>query len=266
MEFDLSKIEISYVDRKKGLVLPKSPSKELAEFIGILAGDGYVSFNTGRHAISILGDSRYDFTYLRDYVRPLIKKLFNLDAKVTKRNGKNLTEILFESNGVISFLRELGYYKHHSRNIKIPNWIMGNQDYFLCTMRGLADTDFSLMLYKNRKLYPYYPIIAITSMDKQLILLMSNFLEQLGFNVDLITDAKRFDGRFNKTWLEQRIRLSGRQNLELWMRLIGFRNQRHLNRYTEYLKSGTITMKRGRPQLQIERLKIEKMGPVELSA
>lgn len=255
MEFDLSQIKLSNTDIKRDLVLPKEPSKELAEFIGILAGDGYVSFNTGRHVISISGDSRYDSIYLRDYVKPLIKRLFNLDVKVAKRKGKNLVELMFNSTGVVSFLRELNYYKHHSRNIKIPSWIVANSDYFLHTMKGLADTDFSLMLYKNRKSYPHYPVIAMTSMDKELILLMSNFLEQIGFNVDLIVDGKRFDSRFNKTWLEQRLRLSGRQNLKLWMELIGFRNNRHLGKYQEYLKSGTITCKKGRPPKIIEGLK-----------
>ena len=84
---------------------------------------------------------------------------------------------------------------------------------------------------------------------------MLKFLKYLGFNVDVILDAKRFDYRFNKEWIEQRLRLSGRKNLQLWINLIGFRNQRHLGRYEEYLKSGTMVRKRGRPPKTIEGLK-----------
>ena len=149
----------------------------------------------------------------------------------------------------------MGYYKHHSRNIKIPNWILNNQDYLLHTLKGLADTDFSLMLYRNRKKYPHYPVISLSLVDKKIIILFSKFLEKLGFNVDFIPEDRNFDKRFGKTWIESRLRLSGRQNLQLWMKLIGFRNQRHLNKYEEYLKSGTITSKKGRPPKIIKGLK-----------
>ena len=61
MEFDLSNVKLSYNDIRRGLILPKEPSKELAEFIGILAGDGYVSFNTNRNVVSVSGDSNLDW-------------------------------------------------------------------------------------------------------------------------------------------------------------------------------------------------------------
>jgi len=44
MKFDLSNIELSYNDIRKNLTLPIKPSKELAEFIGILIGDGYIGY------------------------------------------------------------------------------------------------------------------------------------------------------------------------------------------------------------------------------
>jgi len=253
MKFDLSQVKLSNNDIKRGLVLPRKPSKELAEFIGILAGDGHVSFNTKRYHISICGDSRLDINYLK-YVRNLFNKLFNIDTNITIRKGSNCALIEFESRGVLNFLRNIKYYKHHSRNIRIPDWILINDYYLISLIKGVADTDFSLMLYKNRKLYPHYPVISLTSADKEFIILISNFLESQGFNVDLILDDRRFDKRFGKTWILFRLRLSGRQNLDLWMKLIGFRNQRHLNKYNEYLKSGVILKEIGRPQLKIKGL------------
>ena len=148
----------------------------------------------------------------------------------------------------------MGYYKHNSKNIRIPDWIIKNEDYLLNTIKGLADTDFSLMLYKNRKLFPYYPVISLTLADKEFIRLISQFLEKLGFNVDLILEDNSFDERFGKTWYRARLRLSGRQNLDLWMKLIGFRNCRHLSKYEDYLKSGVINKNIGRPQLNIKGL------------
>ncbi len=249
MRFDLTKIKLSNNDIKRGLTLPECPSKELAEFVGIMAGDGHVSFKGDRHFINISGDSRYDLQYLRDYVKPLAKKLFGLNFKVRLHNGENSVSIQFESKGVVGFLRKIGYYKHHSRNIKIPKWIGDN--YSLNFIKGLADTDFSLMLYRNRKKYPHYPVLSLTLADKNLILYVSDILNKIGFNVNIILNDKKFDRRFNKTWLQHRIRLSGRKNLTLWMNLIRFRNKRHLDKYEEYLISGKIKRKIGRPSKRI---------------
>ena len=241
--------------------MPTKPSEELAEFIGILAGDGHVSFNTKRYHTSIAGDSRLDLNYL-EYVKNLIKKLFNLDINISVRKKVNTALVEFESRGILSFLRNIGYYKHNSRNIKFPDWIMENEDYLLNTIKGLADTDFSLMLYKNRKIYPYYPIISIGLADKEFTILISNFLVKQGFNTNLIFDDRVLDKRSGKIWSKTTLRLSGRQNLDLWMKLIGFRNCRHLNKYEDYLKSGVIIRKIGRPQLNIKGL---RMGQEELS-
>lgn len=251
MEFDLSKIKLSYYDIKRGLVLPSAPSEELAEFIGILAGDGHVSFNTNKNNISITGDSRLDVEYLK-YVKSVIEQLFNLKMNIFVKKRQNTALIKFESKGIVNFLRSVGYYKHNSRNIRIPDWITENENYLLNTIKGLADTDFSLMIYKNRKVYPYYPIISIGLADKEFTILISNFLVKQGFNTNLIFDDSVLDKRSGKIWSKTTLRLSGRQNLDLWMNLIGFRNQRHLNKYQEYIKSGIITKNIGRPQLKIK--------------
>ncbi|MEK6946524.1 MAG: hypothetical protein AABX32_02865 [Nanoarchaeota archaeon] len=251
MEFDLSKIKLSYYDIKRGLVLPSKSSEQLAEFIGILAGDGHVSFNTNKNNISITGDSRLDVEYLK-YVKFLIEKLFNLKANIFIKKGQNTALIKFESKGIVDFLRNVGYYKHNSRNIEIPDWITENKNYLLSTIKGLADTDFSLMIYKNRKFYPYYPIISIGLADKEFTILISNFLAKQGFNTNLIFNDSVLDKRSGKIWSKTTLRLSGRQNLDLWMKLIGFRNQRHLNKYQGYVESGIITKSIGRPQLKIK--------------
>ncbi len=254
MEFDLSKIRLSDCDMKRGLVLPKAPSQELAEFVGILTGDGHISFNTKENVVCISGDSRLDYDHMK-YIKSLIKNLFNLNVKISKRRDQNLARIKFCSKGLLNFFQGMGYYKHLSRNIKIPDWIICNKVYFLNFLKGLADTDFSLMLYKNRKIYPPYPVIALTSADRGLILLISRFLEEQGFNTDMMLDTKRFDKRSEATRIENRLRLSGRQNLELWMNVIGFRNKRHLDKYREGIESQKITRSIGRPQLEIHGLK-----------
>ncbi|MBL7054267.1 hypothetical protein ISS05_00750 [Candidatus Woesearchaeota archaeon] len=123
-----------------GLKLPKKPSKELAEFIGILAGDGHISFNTDKYRVSISGNSVSDYKYLTNYTNKLICHLFNLNIKIHKRKNKNAIAIILSSKGVVSFMEEIGYYKHIV-DIKIPDWIKDNQTYASQLLRGLIDTD-----------------------------------------------------------------------------------------------------------------------------
>ena len=76
--FDLSKVDKSYADKR--LRLLSNPSNKLAEFLGIITGDGYMNYYK-KHYNSILeiaGDSRHDKKYLLEYVNDLIEELFNI--------------------------------------------------------------------------------------------------------------------------------------------------------------------------------------------
>ena len=46
---DETKIELSRKDKKRNVILPKIHTKELAEFIGILTGDGYMNYYPSQH-------------------------------------------------------------------------------------------------------------------------------------------------------------------------------------------------------------------------
>ena len=71
MEFDLSEIKLSCYDIKRGLDLPNKPSEELAEFIGILAGDGYINFDPKKYSyiIDIAGNKILDICSWRSVHR-----------------------------------------------------------------------------------------------------------------------------------------------------------------------------------------------------
>jgi len=91
MRFDLTPICMSAKDRKRGLFLPEFPSEDLAEFFGILTGDGYINYYEfqNKYLLEIAGDSHLDYEYLRKYVNDLIKNIFNLDSSFFKRKDQN---------------------------------------------------------------------------------------------------------------------------------------------------------------------------------
>jgi len=232
MEFDLSDIEFSYQDIKRGLKLPKRPSKELAEFIGILAGDGHISFNIDKYRVNISGNSISDYKYLTNYTNKLIYHLFNLNIRIHKRKNKNAIAIILSSKGVVSFMKEIGYYKHIV-DIKIPDWIKDNQTYAPPFLRGLIDTD-GCVFVSDKKGAPHYPCIELTTVCFDLANVTRNFLKKLGFNVVKIRSYK-YSHSNNYSY---KVSLYGYDNLTKWIEEIGFSNQYKSSKALKY-KNGT---------------------------
>jgi len=239
MEFDLSRINFSKFDVKRGLILPKKSSKELAEFIGILAGDGYINhYSPYFYLLEIAGDTRLDYDYLVGYVRPLIKYLFNLNSKLVIRAKQNSMYLRIMSKGLVLYLEQLGFPKGKKGQIDIPSWIKGDNEYFCSFVKGLADTDFSLSLLKrNQKKFIYYPRVSLSLKSKVLVKNISEWLtlQNIQNNTQLDVDVKDQRGFTSKI---NRLHINGRKNLEKWMRLVSFRNNRHLSKYEKY-KSGS---------------------------
>ena len=100
--------KFSYVDKRKGLVLPEYMGNELAEFLGILVGDGYIGEYRGKgglkkRRIEIAGHSVNDKEHLI-YTKSLFKELFNLDVNVQERSDQNTSRIEIDSMGLFNFL------------------------------------------------------------------------------------------------------------------------------------------------------------------
>ena len=232
MTFDLSHIEFSHYDIKRNIKLPIEPSKKLAEFIGILAGDGHISFNTPDNLICITGDSRLDRTYLTKHVAPLFKNLFNVSPKFQFRKDQNTMYVRYRSKAICVYFDKIKYYKHKNK-INIPNFIKVSAPFSISFVKGLADTDFSLMIFNNRKKKLPYPVIGIGTISEELFNFLSIFFKNNGF-IFSIEKSRTLDKRTNKEYSIFRIKLSGRRNLKKWIKIIGFRNTRHLEKYNRY--------------------------------
>ncbi|MBI2101004.1 hypothetical protein HYT53_00140 [Candidatus Woesearchaeota archaeon] len=240
MEFDLSEIKLSHNDIRREVTLPNQPSKELAEFIGILTGDGFINNYTNKNSyiIEIAGDRNLDKEYLEVYIKNLIKNLFNINCKIYYKKDQNTAYARLLSKGVYNYLLSIGFKAGKKEQIGIPNWIAENNSLMISFIKGLIDTDGSLMLTKKpSKKSLFYPIISIKVKSKILVQKTGKFLEEFGFRVNIIEDELRTDKRGYKDTLISSVIISGRKNLDLWMAKINFRNKRHLDKYLHYIKS-----------------------------
>jgi len=227
MKFDLSSIELSKNDIKRNLKLPEYPSKELAEFMGIMFGDGFANYYPYQHKylLEIAGDSRFDKDFLKNYAKNLINDLFNLEPSFYLSKTRNSMNLRIISKGLITYLFRIGFKNGKKGQIEVPFWISSNRDLMLSFLKGIADTDCSIHFRENK-----YPIITFGSISKPLVSDVFNVLKKEQFELNNFYKETRFDRRTNKNYTIYKIRLNGHKNLKNWMKLISFRNSRHLNK------------------------------------
>ncbi len=210
------KIEYSFYDVRRRIRLPKI-SDSLAEFFGILFGDGSVIDTERIHRIVISLNLKEDSVY-KDYVFQLIKKLFGIEPKLKRRQRFGKLDLEISSKGISKFLLSLGYPNGRKKDkLIIPYWILENRKHLQLFLRGLVDTDGSLFFAK-RGTYKLneYPVIEIKMHDENFINQIFYSLKNLGFKV-------------NKTKIK--IQLNGKDNLQKWINEIGFRNLNLQSRY-----------------------------------
>jgi len=230
MKFNLSKVKLSDNDIKRGLVLPKEPSQELAEFIGILTGDGHVSFNTKKCAISIAGNSITDYNYLTNHVSNVISDLFNIKPGTHKRKNKHAISLLLSSQGLVSYFKKIGYYKHIT-SIIIPKWIITHEDLMTFFIKGVFDTDGCIFV-SDKKGSPSYPCIELTTISITLAKEVKKFLIKKAFRVAGIR-SYTYEHSDNVSY---KVSLYGWSNLSKWIKEVGFSNDYKLNRAIQYNK------------------------------
>ena len=122
-------------------------SKKLAEFIGIMLGDGGIN-NDWQANVSMnsVADAEYAI-----YVENLIVSLFGIYPAVRKRKERNTLVISMASTTVVDYLVSLGLPKGNKlkAGLKIPKWILGNPSYRVACVRGLVDTDGCLYIHSH---------------------------------------------------------------------------------------------------------------------
>ena len=237
MELLTTNVQFSNKDKYLGITLPNYISPELAEFIGILVGDGHLNYEVRSksrfYSITISCNFSEDMDYFRDTINPIFKKLFNANFTVIKSKKLNYFNAVKCSKSIVNFLN-LNFsvpIGNKTSDIQIPRIILNsNNPIKAAFIRGLTDTDFSLS-FKKRKYFHSYPVIKCSLKSKNIICQLNKILMDFGLKTSLALNEKNFDKRFNINHERHTIYLSGRNNLEKWTALIGFSNPRLYSKY-----------------------------------
>lgn len=202
-------------------------TKEFAELIGILLGDGSISiYNSNKnkkyYRLKISFNSK-DKAHI-EYVKKLIFSMFKINPIVKFRKEENTAELLLFKREIIRFLLEdvrLILSPKWGR-AKIPSVYLNNKLEFY-VLRGYFDTDGSVVITDNNGTkYPRLEMkICPSPMQEQFIDILKR--NRFKFGVYAIGKGK------------VRIQLNGKHQLKRWYKTVGFSNLRYLKKAEQFL-------------------------------
>jgi len=192
--------------------------KDLAEFIGILLGDGYISRKYNRIKISCNSN---EIEYI-NYIKNLIISLFNYRPIIKKRKNENTIDLFIFNKKIINFIiDEVGLNESPKWNhAVIPKFYLKHDKEII---RGYFDTDGCLTIANNNGLR--YPRIEMKIMP-------SPMQEQF------LTILKKYNFRYGAYNLDKgkiRVQINGKTQLAKWKNLIGSNNQKNISRINSFL-------------------------------
>jgi len=211
------KFNDNFLFRKKLINVPKK-SSELAEFIGIMLGDG--GFSSKSRQICITLNNRDDIEYIK-FVSNLINNLFNRNPSIIKCKDAVASKILVSSTDLVDFLIKLGLRPGNKIKLQVdvPNWIKNNRSYSIACVRGLVDTDGCVFNHRyrvNNKFYNYTKL-SFTSYSQPMRKFVYEILKTIGLNPRLSSYRD--------------IRIDSQKDMKMYFNLIGSNNPKHLNKY-----------------------------------
>ena len=214
-------------------------SKELAEEIGIHIGDGSMGIYSKcrYHAYTVCG-SIEDCDYLLKVVKPLIERLYGLvPNRRTQKKGKSL-DLVYGSKRLVLFKARLGLPVGPKNNICIPE-IVRNSNFVLDCLRGIFDTDGTILFKKRHKLVHYYPVIKLCCKSKPLIEQVERIFESIGIRANVQYDVKTMDKRGFSSVTHQ-LHINGADRVKKFIEKVGFSNSKHMTKYLVWKKCGHL--------------------------
>ena len=195
------------------------PSPQLAEFVGIMIGDGTV----GKYQISIALDMITDKIYA-DFVASLVEDLFHIRPGVYLREKQGRIVIAVSSVALSEYLQGLGLLAGNKLRygVTLPGWVRNNPEFSKACLRGLFDTDGSVYqeTHRLRNAIYSYPRLSLVSYSKPLRDAAYDELNRFGISALIRNDRDVKIERFT--------------DIKRYFTVIGTSNGKHLARWHAY--------------------------------
>ncbi len=208
------------------VMIPDKYTNEVAEFFGIMFGDGHISLN---QIIVSLGTKELDYV---DHVSAVMQKVFHIKPSVFTRSetGKNnkYRNVYFGSVAAVKWLLKDGMVHNKVKEqVDIPKWIFSQEDFMRAFVRGFFDTDGSI--YKLK----FGIQISFTNYSLPLLKSLQRMLIALGYTPSRISANKVYLTRVG--------------DVMRFFREIKPQNSKHGRRFIDFTKRvGTQVVNEGR--------------------
>jgi len=209
---------------------------DLAEFIGILLGDGSIGRYESRignstktqYRVKVTGDASEDLPYFKDFLVPLLERIFNKKPKLRFKKGERTVELLLFGPKIFTSLIEIGIVEApKKKRAVIPDFI-GDKNLQKEFLRGFFDTDGCVVFDKQHKDKHYYPRLEMKIDDTPMRNQIIEMLTSLEFGP--ITSPQK-----GGIW---RVQINGKTKYMRWVNEIGFNNAKHLTKHLFCQKFG----------------------------
>lgn len=186
------------------------PSEDLAEFCGVMLGDGHI----GQGQIFITVNIKTDSNYV-PYLQDLLERLFQFCPRVMPRKLGSTVDLYVTSAYLVRKLREIGLLSSNKvrDQVMVPGWILfGTAEYQQSFLRGFFDTDGSIYRLKHFNAVQ----MSFSNLSLPLLEGTRQLLLGLGYH------PSRFSGHA--------IYLTRQTDLRKYAQEIGFGNLKHYSR------------------------------------
>lgn len=176
-------------------------SGDLAEYIGVILGDGNIGKFPRTERILIVGNANND-GFIRRYTK-LTELLFNKKPTVSHDKNANAVRIsLYQKKIAVRLGIPIGSRKR--LNLAIASWIWENKKYLVRFLRGLFEAEGSLSIHIPTGTYNF----QFKNQNKSLLKIVSKGLRLLNYHPEIRSNS---------------IRLRKKIEVENFRKLINFR-------------------------------------------
>lgn len=177
---------------------PHSPL--LAEFVGILIGDGSVRSS---FQVTMSFNRAKEMAYAR-WFQHAIAHLFGLRSTIRLEKRSLGGTVIVSSRRLVQYLQEVAGLRPGNKlrnGLDVPDWIWARQSYRMACLRGLMDTDGGPYLHRyrvNGKWYTY-PKLCFSSVSTPLLESVVQLFRDLGFHPRMTRGDRVFIDRISET-------------------------------------------------------------------
>ena len=205
-----------------------NPSSSLAEFVGMMLGDGCLS---GVFQAVLYFNTETDLAYAR-HMEALGLQLFGIRPTRVMDHSVHGGALIYSSKRLVDCLTGLGLTRGDKvvSQAQVPSWILERMEYRTACLRGLMDTDGSLYIYRHTVSRRQYSHAAwcFTNRSQPLLQFVKQTLQLT---------------RFNPTTASFKVYLYRADEVERYFCEIGSHNPKYLERF-ETLGRGSGVVER----------------------